>query len=152
MKRMAVVTIHIIFLARTALRAAGIIFGLLMFVHIGRAQDVPKDKLVDYQFPLPPNLKPETLPHCQILTHTVAQTVEAKTGLPQNIVRFRVEVSATDGNKKPWTLPPETMPHSNVKRPGAIADVETMTEGAKICGRWFDYFRAAQEKILYARR
>lgn len=151
MKKIAIIVFHTIFLARTALRAAGIIFGLLMCASFGRTQDVPKDKLVDYQFPLPPNLKPETLPHCQILTHTVAQTVEAKTGLPQNIVRFRVEVSAADKGKT-WTLPQETMPHSSAKRPGAIADVETMTEAAQVCQRWFDYFREAQQKILYARQ
>jgi len=137
MKYVAAVWIHVGFIY-LLLRKTGLFFVLLLLASVARAQE---------EKPLPmPQVTSKTTGKCVVVTHSVAQTIDSKTGSSQERFMYRAEPSATTG-KKAWHLPLEQVRAGQVRRPGSLGDFNSMQEAVAGCSQWLDALYTERQRV-----
>ena len=147
MKKMVCICFHVATLLHTLFRGTGVILVLLLLANRVPAQDRLLASTVKAQdLPMPPKITMATVPHCDVITHSVEISIDAKTGLSQEHFMFRAEPSATTKGKT-WTLRKETIRAGRDLRPGALGDYDTIEEAAKVCSQWLNAVREEKQRV-----
>lgn len=94
--------------------------------------------------PLPPDLTYVSKTSCTLVQHDVADVLNSKTKMYEQVFMYRVEPYATyTDNRARWELPIEPVPNGRETRPGAIADVKDAHEALDKCKSWIDTVKKA---------